>query len=175
LGSSSTKAKRLLRATSTSASDRVRDIHRADDVQIVRYVHALPVLPAVAQFQSLGGGSFIRIQQRQHLAKYLRGIATVDFLDDDHKLRGWGLERRVDHFHEGAVGKRKLTVTGWPPAAHEILVRHVGVELQRPKLALITLPHQGKCQSLGQPSLARAWRTLKDQVLFRTKSLQEPF
>ena len=49
------------------------------------------------------------------------------------------------------------------------------MKLNSSNLAVVTLPHKGESQSLGQPGLSRAWRPLKNQVFLGPKALENLF
>ena len=126
----------------------------------------------VAQLQRLAGGALACLQQRQQLTEHLGRIASVDLLDDNDELGCGLLLRSLDGFHEDTIGERQLAFTSRPPAAHEVFVRKIRVELDGSHLALVLLPHQGEGQSLGQPCLAGAGWPLQDQILFGAQPVQ---
>src|SRR5690606_39456936 len=49
------------------------------------------------------------------------------------------------------------------------------MKLNSSDLAVVTLPHKGESQSLGQPSLSGARRTLENQVFLGPKALENLF
>ena len=91
------------------------------------------------QFQSLVRSSFVGLQQRQHLAKDLRGITSV-YLFDDQDVPGIRISfRLVPNCNERSIYKREFTISIRSPATYEIFVREIGMELNRTYLAFVTL------------------------------------
>src|SRR5690606_12867593 len=154
----------------------VSDVHRADDKEVLGHMNraADAVGIGIAELERLARCALARLQKRQQFAEDLRGIPTVDLLNDDDEAGVWATERRADRLHEDAVGKGQLAIAARTPSAHEILVGEVWVELDRTDARLVAFPHQCECEAFSHPSLARSRRSLQDQVLARAQALQQP-
>ena len=93
------------------------------------------------------------------------GIAAVNLLDHHDKGQFWLIPGRRDRIEEDAVDEIESSVPVRSPAAHEVLVREVRVELHRDRAPIILAPYQGVSKPSGEPALTRAGWALEHQVL----------
>ena len=107
----------------------VGHVHRADYVQVGRQMHALFLGLGIGQRERVLLTALVRLHQRQRLAENLRGVASVNLLNDHHVVvAGVGLGG-FDDFKERAIDERKLAISTGTKASYEVLVREARMKL----------------------------------------------
>ena len=146
----------------------IGDVHGADDVEVRWHKDPLAIRPAVGQLDGLFPPPLRRLDEGQQLTEYLRGVAAVDLLDDEHERTVGLAAGRLHRLHEDAVDEFEALLPLRPPPPHEILVGQRRVELDdtqpRPGRLPIAGSDQRIAQTLCEERLPRAGRALEDQV-----------
>ena len=100
----------------------VRDVHSANNMNIVWDVDPFALELAVAKAQSLGILALVGLQQGKHFSEYLGRVASIDFLDHHHIIRIQIAACGLNHFQERPIHQIQPSLAGRPPTSDKILI-----------------------------------------------------
>lgn len=115
------------------------------------------------------------VEQGEHLAEDLCGVAAVDLLDDHDVVVFGVLAGVLGGGEQRAVDQGEFAVGAGPEPADEVFVGHRRVKLQEGYPVGLTLVAQHPAKASGEPRLAGSGWPLPDDVLLRLHGLNHRF
>src|SRR5919198_6382829 len=81
----------------------VGSVHRANDVDVLRYVERVLAFLGVGQGRPPRLAALVCLDEKKKLAEDLAQVPAVDLIDDQHIRSSWVLERLITEPHEWPI------------------------------------------------------------------------